>query len=262
MKKLISLIFLSITILGFSACSQNNIFKSNTDTSDKAQTYKQSVDTLVDRLLQNTIITKSDKISLTSVVNLNDKSKETYFGKRLGQSIYDSLKSKGYSIVDVRNTKTVKIDEKRAMFVTKNSSFINKKEIENSYILVTTYSKYVEGILVNARILDYQNGKVLARARTVISEKNSTKDLCSKDENCEKTIQMKQVVKELMEENKKLIDSKKTVPSNSKRVIALKDANCTQNCSSSETSMLSKKVKNDTKSDIIPKKEKKICDYR
>lgn len=259
MKKLLSFIFFITIIIGFSACSQNDPFSSNTNNSNKPKTYNENIDMLVDKLTNNAIITKNDKIAVTSALNLNNKGKTTDFGRKLDQSIYNTLRSRGYSLVDVRGTKTMNIDANGEIFITKQDSFINKKQIENSYILVITYSNYGDGILVNSRIVDYMNGRVIARARSVITINT---DPCYQNENCDKTVVMKQVIKELMEENKKLANRKTTMQAAPKRKISLQDANCTQDCTSDKTSMLGNKVKSDTKSDKIPEKEEKVYDYR
>ncbi|MEA3316057.1 MAG: FlgO family outer membrane protein [Campylobacterota bacterium] len=145
------------------------------------KTIDDTVVELSNRLLATSRIASDDygELAITSFVDLNQLNKTTKFGRTLAESMFDELFGKGFHVEDIRGTNSITVNSEGEYFITRD---INKlhKNIRNKYILVGTYSKFKSNILINARILDNQSGKVVASARSYYYS-----DDCKTLENCE-----------------------------------------------------------------------------
>lgn len=122
---------------------------------------------LADELLASSRLTKKDlgNIAVTSFVDLEQLNKTTPFGRFLGEGIFNELFVRGFNLVDFRGQNALSVNADGEFFITRDVRKINDT-VNNTYILVGTYS-YMNGrVLLNARIIDNQSGKLVASAKT------------------------------------------------------------------------------------------------
>ena len=218
MKNLFKMgILITAVLLFITGCSQNRAYKTWSADPYIQDTYNESINEIANQLLKNSRIKVNVKIAIASFVDLHKLNKTTHFGRNLSESMFDELHTRGFNVVDVRGTKTIRINASGEFFITRDIKLLNKKIVENSYILVATYSKFGKGILLNARILDNLTGEVVSTARTIIDV-----DRCDIFENCNNVSNNPKVAKIIK-----------------KRTISLSDAGCSyvtcpSNCNSGD----------------------------
>jgi TolB-like protein len=136
----------------------------------------------VDKIAKQLLATMKSKeigaIAITSFVDLHQLNKTTHFGRVMGESFFNELNKRDIDVMDFRGQKALSINANGEFFLSRDVKKLNKN-IENSYVLVGTYSKIQEGVIVNSRILDNKNGKVIASSRVVFHS-----DDCQLFENC------------------------------------------------------------------------------
>ncbi|MGI6724142.1 MAG: FlgO family outer membrane protein [Arcobacteraceae bacterium] len=123
---------------------------------------------MANQLQQNSKLDKGllNELAITAFVDLHQLNKSTKLGRVLGESMYNELFVRGFDVYEFRGQKAINVNATGEFFITRD---INKlpKEVKNSYVLVGTYSAFGNGILVNARVVDNVDGKVLSSARGI-----------------------------------------------------------------------------------------------
>lgn len=212
MKKFI-LIALSILLISvFSGCSKNRAYKSWSDDPKIDDTINESIVHMANQLTNTSRISDNAKITITSFVDLHKLNKTTHFGRKVAESFYSELHKRGFSLVDARGTKTIRINADGEFFITRDIKLLNNKRIENSYILVGTYTKFGDGVMLNARIIDNISGDVVSAGRTIIDV-----DDCDLYENCGEKSVIKTETAHI-----------KPVAKEEKRFIGISDAGCSK----------------------------------
>jgi len=122
---------------------------------------------LADSLLASSRIAQADmgNIAITSFVNLHNLSKTSSFGRTLGETFFNELFIRGFNVADFRGQSALSVNPTGEFFITRDIKKINKK-ISNSYVLVGTFSSIDKKVIINARIMDNQTGRVVASAKT------------------------------------------------------------------------------------------------
>ncbi len=122
---------------------------------------------LADNLLASSKLTKENmgNIAITSFVDLHKLSNTSAFGRTLGETFFNELFIRGFEVADFRGQNALTINTTGEFFITRDAKLINKN-IENTYVLVGTYSLIDNKLLINARIMDNITGKVVASAKT------------------------------------------------------------------------------------------------
>jgi len=151
------------------------------------KTLNETIVDLANRLLSSNRIDKHDlgDLAITSFVDLHQLNKTTHFGRTLSETMFDELFIRGFNIADFRGQNTLSVNANGEYYITRDINKLNNN-IFNKYILVGTYTKFEDNILINARILDNQNGKIVASART-----NYHTDNCTILENCKEPRKIK-----------------------------------------------------------------------
>ena len=142
-----------------------------------------SINDTVDKIAQQLLDTmKKNKnlgaVAITSFVDLHKLNKTTHFGRIMGESFFNALNKRGVNVMDFRGQKALSINADGEFFLSRDVKKLNSP-IENSYVLVGTYSKIEEGVIINTRIIDNVNGRVIASSRVVYHSND-----CSLFENC------------------------------------------------------------------------------
>ncbi len=128
---------------------------------------------LADSLLASSRIAQADmgNIAITSFVNLHNLSKTSAFGRTLGETFFNELFIRGFNVADFRGQNALTINPTGEFFITRDVKKINKK-VANSYVLVGTFSAIDKQVIINARIMDNQTGRIVASAKTYYQTTN------------------------------------------------------------------------------------------
>jgi TolB-like protein len=157
----------AIIVSMLSGCSNRNMeyYSVNVRTTS---TIFDTVDQISQELMFNLKINSKelDLVAITSFVDLHDLNKTTDFGRVLSEGFYNELSSRGVNVIDFRAQKALSIDSNGEYFLSRDSSKL-KENIENKFILVGTYSRIEEGVIINARIIDSTDGIVVSSSRVV-----------------------------------------------------------------------------------------------
>jgi len=143
-------------------------------------TIKDTIDKIAQQLVNTLRVKDVGAIAITSFVDLHQLNKTTHFGRVLGESLFNELFKRGVRVMDIRGQKSLSINAKGEFFLSRNVKKLHTP-IQNKYVLVGTYTKIAEGILINTRIVDNKNGRVIATSRVIFHSND-----CKIFENCKK----------------------------------------------------------------------------
>ena len=135
-------------------------------TAQAHQTIDKTIQDLANRLFSSSKISKEaiNDIAITSFVDLHQFDKTTHFGRTLSEGFFDELFIRGFHVSDFRGQGTLSINKEGEYFLTRDVKLLNK-DVQSDYVLVGTYTIFENKVLINARIMDNQNGRILASAR-------------------------------------------------------------------------------------------------
>jgi len=169
-KKTKSIFFVLVLSILFSACNQNTIIipKDKASTNVTNLTLNDAIISLANQLSLNNKMVKTDTgtITLTSFVDLKSLNSTSQFGRVLGESLFSELFVRGFNITDFRGQNAISVNKTGEFFITRNIKKLSS-EVSNTYILVGTYSKIDQNIMINARIIDNKTGKLITSARAM-----------------------------------------------------------------------------------------------
>jgi len=168
-NKKIAFVVLLFSIL-FTACNQNTIVipKEKASTNVTNLTLNDAIISIANQLSLNNKMLKTDTgtITLTSFVNLKHLNSTSQFGRVLGESLFSELFVRGFNITDFRGQNAISVNKTGEFFITRNTKKLSS-EVSNTYILVGTYSKIDQNVMINARIIDNKTGKLVTSARAM-----------------------------------------------------------------------------------------------
>jgi TolB-like protein len=171
MKKLFNLaaIIFSASII-FTGCNQNTIVipKEKASTNTINVTLNDAILSLANQLSQNNKLHPNDTgtITLTSFVDLKKLNQTSQFGRVLGESLFSEMFIRGFNVTDFRGQQAISVNKTGEFFITRDVSKLSS-EVPNTYILVGTYSKIDQNVIINARVIDNKTGKIVTSARAM-----------------------------------------------------------------------------------------------
>ena len=160
--------------------------------------------------LNNTIIdignqlfdTRSDKknptrVILTAFVDLNKLEETSTFGRLVSESMFNELHIRKFQVTDFRGRDAVTVTEDGEFHITRDVLELKDNIDAVEYILVGTYVKFEDqSLLINARILDSESGRVESSARVIYRPRDcSLFGICEKEIIVEKKVEKKQTLK-------------------------------------------------------------------
>lgn len=181
---MIIIMFSILTLSGCSVKEKNKVAKTPFEASDMAsyelsymkRDYEKFLSEKIEDSFKNLYMPASRNIltnktvAVTSMVNVNDFTQTSNFGRLFADLMITDLERVGWDVVDVRG-KTIKIQEKNGEF------FLNRKDIKkfpsNSIVLVGTYSNYKEGLILNIRLIDPEFNKLLSSTNLYLDDEES-----------------------------------------------------------------------------------------
>ena len=166
-KMVLSIILVSII---FTGCNQNTIVipKEKASTNTLNITLNDAIISLANQLSVNNKLQTADTgtITLTSFVDLIKLNQTSQFGRVVGESLFSELFVRGFNVTDFRGQDAISVNKTGEFFITRDITKLSS-EVSNTYILVGTYSKIDQNVIINARILDNKTGKLVTSARAM-----------------------------------------------------------------------------------------------
>lgn len=145
-----------------------------------------AINSLANQLLHSSLINQNTirKIAITSFVDLNQLNNTTTFGRVLGESMINELHIRKFKVIDFRGQDAISINARGEFHLTRDVAKL-KPLINNAYVLVATYSLFdYNSIVLNARIINFDNGDVLSTGRAIYNYEDCRLfDMCTQGEN-------------------------------------------------------------------------------
>lgn len=145
------------------------------------KTLEDTITSLAIQLLQNKKINTDKSFIITSFVRLDNLKKTTEFGRILSESMLNELSIRGFNVSEFRGQMSLSVNENGEYFISRDPAKL-KNTVQNTYVLVGTYSRQYKRIMINARVIDNISGKVISSART--SYEHGLKDDCAIFKDC------------------------------------------------------------------------------
>lgn len=168
---------------------------------DQTVVLRDSIREIADELLNKNTIKKTHDmpIAFTSFVNLNNFSKSSNFGRLMSETLMSEMIRRGAKVSDFRGQNAITVRKRNGEFFLSRNASLLKSKVQNTYVLVGTYTTYGKDIILNVRIMDNNSGLVLSSASVIIrdpllfKEMNAQnmrvvqikKDICDKSTPCD-----------------------------------------------------------------------------
>ncbi len=123
-----------------------------------------TISSLATQMMQNNKMHTNKSVLITSFVRLDNFKKTTEFGRVISESLINELSNRGFNIIEFRGQLGVSVNAQGEYFITRNTSKM-KENVQNSFIVVGTYSRQYGRIMLNARVLDNSTGQIITSAR-------------------------------------------------------------------------------------------------
>jgi TolB-like protein len=108
---------------------------------------------------------RSKPILVTSFSNLDNLSETTSFGRLLAEQLMHELLVRGWKVVDLRLTKSVIVNQTGEFSLSRDLGRI-RESLPAGNVLVGTYSRTTDGVLISARVIDVVTGHVQTSAQS------------------------------------------------------------------------------------------------
>jgi TolB-like protein len=167
----LKLIFIFFLIILFTGCIQNpKPIRTPPPKQNLNVAYgiKEASERLSYNLLNHTKDIKVKYIAVTTFVNLNNFTEASDFGRLLPEVMLTQLYLHGYNVSDFRTYKGLKIRKKDGEFILTRDTKEMKELLVNDYLLVGTYILDRNLVILNARLVDTIEGKLVSAAQVNI----------------------------------------------------------------------------------------------
>ncbi len=137
-----------------------------------ASSMNKIVSAIATQLTQNKDFTdQEDSIMLvTSFVSLEDLSKTSHLGNILNENLLHEMQIRGYKVIDFKTMKKLKIAKDGDFIMSRDISKLTK-DIHATYVLTGTFTNYLRGTVINARIVDLKTHIILSSAQVFIPKR-------------------------------------------------------------------------------------------
>jgi len=131
----------------------------------KIQTsFESTINSLATQMLENTKMKTNKPVLFTSFVRLDNLKKTSEFGRLYSESMINELSNRGFNVIEFRGQMNVSINDDGEYFISRDISKL-KKTIQDTYIVVGTYSRQFKKVILNIRVIDNHNGRILSSSR-------------------------------------------------------------------------------------------------
>lgn len=160
-----NLLMAMIVLVAFSACESKK-------TLNYAENFPDSVVIVADELDKDMSVNRGETIVFTSLVDLNDFKESSNFGRLFSESLMTQLSRRGFNVLEYRGNEVVSKIKKGEFKL--NRAKIQEVDDKNVLVLVGTYSKMDDSVIVNVRVVNKETN-VLASAASVYIPLNIAK---------------------------------------------------------------------------------------
>ncbi|WP_419771114.1 MAG: FlgO family outer membrane protein [Candidatus Marinarcus sp.] len=123
-----------------------------------------TIASLATQMMQNKKMQSSKSVLITSFVRLDNLKETSEFGRIVSESLINELSNRGFNVIEFRGQLGVSVNEKGEYFITRDTNKM-KNSIENTYVVVGTYSRQYKNIMLNARVIDNTSGQIISTSR-------------------------------------------------------------------------------------------------
>ena len=117
-------------------------------------------------------------ILVTSFSNLDNLTETTSFGRLIAEQLMHELKVRGWGVVDLRLTKSVIVNQTGEFSLSRDLGRI-RESFPAGNVLVGTYSRTTDGVLISARVIDVTTGHVQSSAQSRVPRDRFVNNLVS-----------------------------------------------------------------------------------
>ncbi|PJG59993.1 FlgO family outer membrane protein [Aeromonas cavernicola] len=169
MRKFITAFTLTLVLMG---CSSDPIDREQGDPRQAAQGMELNwlVARMADQLMERkSLTTITEPIAVASFVDLDTLQDTNWMGQQIEESFIYELNRRGEVVVDFKLTGSIKVTPQGDFVLSRNYKELSSR-LPISRILVGTFSRNQQGILVNARIIDLRTKMVETSAQSLIPQ--------------------------------------------------------------------------------------------
>ncbi|MDD2639642.1 MAG: FlgO family outer membrane protein [Sulfurimonadaceae bacterium] len=156
------------------------------------ETLESTIASLATQMMQNKKMHTTKPVLITTFVRLDNLKKTSEFGRVLSESLINELSNRGFNVIEFRGQVGVSINEQGEYFITRDTNKL-KDTIENTYVVVGTYSRQYKNIMLNARVIDNISGQIISTSRATFA--HNLRDDCVIFKDCQPPRSIK-IVKE------------------------------------------------------------------
>ena len=107
-------------------------------------------------------------VLITTFVRLDNLKKTSEFGRIVSESLINELSNRGFNVIEFRGQMGVSINAQGEYYITRDTNKL-KSSVENTYVVVGTYSRQYKNIMLNARVLDNTTGQIISTSRSTFA---------------------------------------------------------------------------------------------
>ncbi|WP_372872425.1 FlgO family outer membrane protein [Shewanella sp.] len=116
-------------------------------------------------LLTNDVLSTTQPIVVTTPVNVDDFTRTGHFARQLQQGMMAALHARYFNVVDTALGQTLRVTDKGDLLLSRDWQRL-RDVADTQHVLVANYSLGREGLVVNSRILDISNSRVVAASQS------------------------------------------------------------------------------------------------
>jgi TolB-like protein len=128
-------------------------------------TLEATIASLATQMMQNKKMHTTKPVLITSFVRLDNLKQTSEFGRVLSESLINELSNRGFNVIEFRGQVGVSINEQGEYFITRDVNKL-KQNVENTYVVVGTYSRQYKQVMLNARVIDNATGQIISSSRS------------------------------------------------------------------------------------------------
>ncbi|MFA6789030.1 MAG: FlgO family outer membrane protein [Arcobacteraceae bacterium] len=127
-------------------------------------TLEATIASLATQMMQNKKMHTTKPVLITSFVRLDNLKQTSEFGRVLSESLINELSNRGFNVIEFRGQVGISINEQGEYFITRDVNKL-KQNVENTYVVVGTYSRQYKQVMLNARVIDNASGQIISSSR-------------------------------------------------------------------------------------------------
>ncbi len=171
------LVLIGLLVLGIQGCDQNTVVipKEKPTTNIVHLTADDAIISIANQLSTSNKLEHDDKgrLTIVSFVDLEQFKKTSRFGMILAESLYNELFIRGFNVSEIRGQNSININANGEFYISRDITKL-QSEVPKSYIVLGTYSKIDDIVMINARIIDNRTGKIVSSARAMYANDDNT----------------------------------------------------------------------------------------